>query len=176
MLCNRDLLRDMAASVASVLLELVGWSSKDLFIFIFKVGFIDWQCCSDEYVHIAEEQAHPQYGGHRHILPGQASPETFSFSYIDVTVLGEPLLVKKSLQWENVNSSNLIKIIAGKSLPMHWLSTNFGKLEAIHRPMGSHCPARGAAVKSKDWVYWWIHHTEGWSWMRKRRLLPKEPL
>ena len=56
--------------------------------------------------------------------------------------------MKKSLQSENVNSSNLIKTIAGKSLPMHWLSTNFGKLEAIHRPMGSHCPSRGAAVKS----------------------------
>ena len=61
------------------------------------------------------------------------------------------ILMKKSLQSENVNSSsNLITTIAGKSLPMHWLSTNFGKLEAIHRPMGSHCPARGAAVKSKD--------------------------
>ena len=52
-----------------------------------------------------------------------------------------------SLQSENVNSSNSIKRIAGKSLPMHWLSTNFGKLEALHRPMGSHCPAKGALSK-----------------------------
>ena len=61
--------------------------------FIFEVGIVDWQCCSDEYVHIAEEQADPQHGGHRHIFPGQASPKTFSFSYTDVNVLGEPLLV-----------------------------------------------------------------------------------
>ena len=32
---------------------------KICLFFIFKVGFVDWQCCSDEYVHIAEEQAHP---------------------------------------------------------------------------------------------------------------------
>ena len=51
MLCNRDLLRDMAASVASVLLELVGWSSKDLFIFHFRswicrLAMLQWWVCT----------------------------------------------------------------------------------------------------------------------------------
>ena len=98
MLCNRDLLRDMAVSVASVLLELVGYLILQK-SFLFAKWYL--QSCSDEHVHVAEEQAHPQHGGHRHIFPGQASPKTFSFSYVDVTLLEEPLLVNRL--WANID-------------------------------------------------------------------------
>ena len=74
------------------------WSSKNIFL------FAKWylQSCSDEHVHVAEEQAHPQHGGHRHIFPGQASPKTVSFSRIDVTLLEEPLLLVNRL-WANID-------------------------------------------------------------------------
>ena len=81
----------MAVSVASVLLELVGYLILQKYYLFFAKWYL--QSCSDEHVHVAEEQAHPQHGGHRHIFPGQASSKTFSFNYIDVAVTGEPLLV-----------------------------------------------------------------------------------
>ena len=76
-----------------------GLSDPPKIFFLFAKWYL--QSCSDEHVHVAEEQAHPQHGGHRHIFPGQASPKTFSFSYIDVTLLEEPLLVNRL--WANID-------------------------------------------------------------------------
>ena len=77
----------------------IGGLSDPSIFFLFAKWYL--QSCSDEHVHVAEEQAHPQHGGHRHIFPGQASPKTFSFSYIDVTLLEEPLLVNRL--WANID-------------------------------------------------------------------------
>ena len=75
------------------------WGPSQRVVTLFAKWYL--QSCSDEHVHFAEEQAHPQHGGHRHIFPGQASPKTFSFSYIDVTLLEEPLLVNRL--WANID-------------------------------------------------------------------------